>query len=53
MSRRMRTIFVIAGLLLVGISIVALVYAFVPVDVLRESTPLAPTLFTLPAGGAP
>ena len=53
MSRRMRTILVIAGLLLVGLSIVALAYALVPADVVRESTPLAPTLFTLPAGGLP
>lgn len=53
MSRRTRTLLVIAGLLLVGISIAALVYALAPVEVLRESTPLAPTLFTLPAGGAP
>jgi len=49
----MRIFLVIAGLLVIGISLAALVYAFAPVEVLHESTPLAPTLFTLPAGGAP
>lgn len=53
MARQTRVILALIGLLLVGISIAALVYAFAPGNVLREAAPLAPTLFTLPAGGVP
>jgi hypothetical protein len=53
MSRRTRIILAVVGLLLVGISIAALSYAFIPAGVLREATPIAPTLFTLPPGGLP
>ncbi len=53
MSRRTRIILAVIGLLLVGISLAALSYAFAPSGVLHEATRIAPTLFTLPAGGAP
>ena len=53
MSRRTRIILVIIGLALVGISLAALSYALAPVGTLREATPLAPTLFTLPPAGLP
>ncbi len=53
MSRRTRMILVCSGLLLVGISLAALTYALTPAGVMREATPLAPTLFTLPPGGVP
>jgi hypothetical protein len=53
MSRRTRIILILAGLLLLAVSFAALSYAYAPSNVLRDATPLAPTLFTLPAGGAP
>ncbi len=53
MSRNRRIIFALVGLALVAISLIALAYAFAPVGVLHESTPLAPTLLTLPPGGVP
>ena len=53
MSRRMRAFLLILGLLLLAISLAALVYAFQAGEVTRSSATLAPTLFTLPAGGAP
>ncbi len=52
MSRRTRIILILLGLLL-AVSFVAFSYAYAPSNVLRDSTPLAPTLFTLPAGGVP
>jgi hypothetical protein len=53
MSRRLRAFLLILGLLLLAISLAALLYAFQDGEVLRGSATLAPTLFTLPAGGAP
>jgi hypothetical protein len=53
MSRRLRATLIIIGLLLVGISLAALMYALFPPAVLHDATPLAPTLFALPPGGAP
>ncbi len=53
MSRRTRIILALIGLLLVVISIAALSFAFAPANVLHETTPIAPTLFTLPPGGLP
>lgn len=53
MKKRTRIILVLIGLLLVIISLAALNYAFSAPDVLRETAPLSPTLFTLPAAGAP
>lgn len=53
MSRRTRILIACAGLLLVVLSAAALVYAFASPGLLRESAPLAPTLFVLPGGGAP
>ncbi len=53
MSRQTRIILAVIGLLLVGISVAALTYALAPAGVLHETTPIAPTLFTLPAGGVP
>ncbi len=53
MSRRTRIILALIGLLLVAISITALAFAFAPASVLHETTPIAPTLFTLPPGGLP
>jgi hypothetical protein len=43
----------ILGLALLVMSLAALVYAYQPVDVARGSATIAPTLFTLPAGGLP
>ncbi len=53
MSRRTRVILAIIGLLLVGLSVAALSYAFAPTGMLHDATPVAPTLFTLPPGGVP
>lgn len=53
MSRKRRIILALVGLALIGISLAALTYAFAASGVLRESAPIAPTLFTLPAGNAP
>lgn len=53
MKKRTRLILVFLGLLLVIISLAALSYAFSTPDVLRETVPLAPTLFTLPPAGGP
>ncbi len=53
MSRRMRIFLTILGLLLLAISIAALTYALIPARVLHDITPIAPTVFTLPPGGAP
>ncbi len=53
MSQRTRIFLVIIGLLLLALSITALVYAFTPTQVIRDVTPVAPTLLTLPPGGVP
>jgi hypothetical protein len=53
MTPRVRRFLVLIGLLLVIASLAALVYAFAPVDTLTLQTPISPTLFTLPIGGAP
>lgn len=51
MSRRKRIILVLIALALLAVSLVALSYAFAPVQVINEQAPIAPTLLTLPAGG--
>lgn len=53
MNKRTRIILAIFGLLLLAVALAALSYAFAAPVTLREITPLAPTLFTLPAGGTP
>lgn len=53
MSRRTRIFLIIIGLLLLAVAIAALTYALIPARVLHEVTPIAPTVFTLPPGGAP
>ena len=53
MPLRTRAVLALIGLLLVGISIAALVYAFAPVGALRDTAPIAPTLLTLSPGGIP
>jgi hypothetical protein len=53
MTPRVRRFLVLIGLLLVIASLAALIYAFAPVNTLSLQTPIAPTLFTLPAGGVP
>lgn len=50
-SRRKRIILVLIALALLAVSLVALSYAFAPVQVINEQAPIAPTLLTLPAGG--
>jgi hypothetical protein len=53
MTPRVRRFLVLIGLLLVTASLAALFYAFAPVETFTLQTPIAPTLFTLPPGGAP
>jgi hypothetical protein len=53
MTKRTRIFLTILGLLLLAIAIAALSYALTPAQVLHETAPISPTLFTLPAGGAP
>ncbi len=53
MARRTRIILILLGLLLLAVSFAAFSYAYAPSNMLRDATPLAPTLFTLPAGGVP
>ena len=53
MSRRMRLLLMLLGLVLVMISLAALSFAWMPVDIFHEQAPVAPTLFVLPGGGAP
>ncbi len=48
MPKRLRALLVLVGLLIVLCSLVALAYAFWPVDNLSEQVPLAPTLFSPP-----
>ena len=49
MTQRTRIILALIGLLLIGISTVALTYAFIPANALHDAAPLAPALLTLPA----
>jgi hypothetical protein len=51
MTRRTRIILALIGLLLVGISVAALSYAFAPAQIMHASAPLAPTLLAVPPGG--
>jgi hypothetical protein len=53
MSRRTRILLAVFGLALVILSLAALGYAFRSVETLHGGATLAPTLFTLPAGGLP
>jgi hypothetical protein len=53
MSRRTRIILAVIGLALVFISLLALGYAFQSGEINRAGATLAPTLLTLPPGGAP
>jgi hypothetical protein len=53
MAKRTRIFLALFGLLLIGIALIALGYAFIPAEVLRLSAPVAPTLFSLPPGGVP
>lgn len=46
-------ILALVGLALVLASLAALSFAWGAADVLSDRVPLAPTLFTLPAGGGP
>jgi hypothetical protein len=48
MSRRSRLALLFIGLLVIGCSLAALVYAFGPVELERVQATLAPTLFTSP-----
>lgn len=53
MRKRTRIILAILGLLLLAAALAAFSYAFAQPVTVNEVSPLAPTLFTLPAGGAP
>ena len=48
MHLRLRIILIVIGLLIVTFSILALVYAFTPVETQQVQATLAPTLFNLP-----
>jgi len=48
MSRRLRLILAILGLVIACLSLIAVLYALWPVDPLRDQFPLAPTLFVPP-----
>lgn len=52
MSRRMRLVLLIAGLLLLILALAALSFALQPDATLRETIRLSPTLF-VPPGGVP
>lgn len=52
MSRRMRFVLLLAGLLLLLLALAALSFAFQPDSALRETIRLSPTLF-VPPGGVP
>ena len=47
-SQRWRVTLAIVGLILVFASVVALAYAFWPIESVREQTPIEPTLFAPP-----
>ena len=53
MSHRTRILLAIVGLALIFLSLAALGYAFRSQETLRSGATLAPTFFTLPAGGSP
>jgi hypothetical protein len=48
MHLRLRIVLIIIGLLLITFSLLALVYAFAPVETQQVQATLAPTLFNLP-----
>lgn len=48
MSPRARTILAIVGAIIIVVAIAALVYAFTPIQTVREQIPIAPTLFAPP-----
>jgi hypothetical protein len=47
-SRKILIVFLLVGLLMLACSLAALIYAFMPVQVLSDQAPLAPTLFIAP-----
>jgi len=49
----MRLVLALIGLALVLVSLAALSFAWGTTDILSDQAPLAPTLFTLPAGSGP
>ncbi len=48
MSRNLRIGLFLFGLLLVSVSLIALAYAFWPLNTVNEQVPLPPTLFAPP-----
>jgi len=46
--RNFRRVVIVLGLVIILCSLVALAYAFWPLEALREQAPLAPTLFAPP-----
>jgi hypothetical protein len=48
MNLRLRIVLIIIGLLIIALSLMALVYAFAPVETQQVQSTLAPTLFTPP-----
>ncbi len=48
MSPRARTILAIVGAIIIVVAIAALVYAFTPIQTVREQIQVAPTLFAPP-----
>jgi len=49
MSRRVRLMLALLGLVIAILSAIALIYAIWPVDTLRDQVQLAPTVFAPPA----
>lgn len=49
MSRRVRLMLALLGLIIAALSAVVLVYAVWPVDTLRDQVQLSPTVFAPPA----
>lgn len=48
MNRNIRLVLLVLGLLIIVCSLAALAFAFIPVEIISERTPLAPTLFAPP-----
>lgn len=48
MPLRLRLVLIIIGVLIITCSVLALVYAFAPIDTQQVQATLAPTLFTPP-----
>jgi len=48
MSPRARAIFAIIGVIILCFACAALIYAFTPIQTVREQIPIAPTLFSPP-----